>query len=262
MTEIDCCIETFYIDIHVNTDKLKHHHVSLQDISSSKILVPPSSAIIWIVLAKVSPYSKKAHLVNIRWPSTIEQSTINSKKLFSDAQKLLRNDGMETTRTGGSNGLPTYSNYNILQLLKSESAFIRKGKGVKVVKGKNKWHCFYISSSGKTKSTHMMERTVAKWDAVQPQLGGQFNITPSFFHAHSEIILNMTRAKYNTALLLPEISAQFNLMTQEGAIAAAKEQIITTKKMLKKREKEYSRDKILEMLCHCNKFNIVAYPVN
>ena len=32
--------------------------------------------------------------------------------------------------------------------------------------------------------------------------------------------------------------------------------------MLKHRKKEYCNDKILEMLCHWNKFSIVAYPVN
>ena len=50
--------------------------------------------------------------------------------------------------------------------MKLESAFVRKGKGVKVVMGKKKWHCFYISSGGKSKSMHMLDRTAAKWDAV------------------------------------------------------------------------------------------------
>ena len=100
--------------------------------------------------------------MNVRWPCDLNIGSIEAEKLFPDAIELLRNDGMETTRTGGSNGLPNFSTYNILRLLKSESAFVRKSKGVKVVKGKKKWHCFYISSGDKSKSTHMLDRTVAK----------------------------------------------------------------------------------------------------
>ena len=105
---VDCRIETFYLDIHVNCNKLKHHHVSVLDVSLSKCLVPPIHSIIWIIIAKVSPYSKKAHLVNVRWPCDVNIGSIQAKKLFCDAIKLLRNNGMETTRTGGSNGLPSF----------------------------------------------------------------------------------------------------------------------------------------------------------
>ena len=237
-TLIDCRIETFYIDVHVNCNKLKHHHVSLNDISLSKCLVAPSFPTIWIIIAKVSPYSKKAHLVNIRWPSNINLSSKKSKNLFADAMKLVRNNGMETTRTGGSNGLPTFSSYNILRLLKSETAFIRKGKGVKVVKGEKKWHCYYISSGGKSTSMHMVHRVAAKWDAVQPQLGGQFDVSPSFFEKHRDVITNMTIAKYNTALLIPEVNKKINVKIQDGAIFAAKEDINITQKMLEKKGKK------------------------
>ena len=225
-------------------------------------LLPPAHSTIWIIIAKVSPYSKKAHLVNVRWPCDLDVGSLEAKKLFSDAIKLLRNDGMETTRTGGSNGLPNFSTYNILRLLKSETAFVRKGKGVKVVKGKKKWHCFYISSGGKSKSTHMLHRAVAKWDAVQPQLGGQFNVTTSFFKAHGDIIKNMTVAKYNTALLIPQVGKELSIVIQDGAIDSTMQDINLTTTMLKHQEENNKSNKFIELLSSWNKFSVVAYPVS
>ena len=43
---VDCNIETFYLDIHINCNKLKHHHVSVLNVSLSKCLVPPTHSTI------------------------------------------------------------------------------------------------------------------------------------------------------------------------------------------------------------------------
>ena len=67
----------------------------------------------------------------------------------------------------------------------------------------------------------MLDRTAAKWDTVQPQLGCQFNVTTSFFKAHGDIIKNMTVAKYSTALLIPHIGKEITVVIQDGAIDSA-----------------------------------------
>ena len=109
---------------------------------------------------------------------------------------------------------------------------------------------------------HMVDRVVAKWDAVQPQLGGQFDVSQSFFEKHRDVITNMTLAKYNTALLIPEVNKQMNVQIQDGAILAANEDINITKKMLGKMEKDKFDDKFIQMLSNWNKFSVVAYPVS
>ena len=62
-----------------------------------------------------------------------------SKQLFVDTKMLVTHNGFDATRKCGSNEATTYDNYNILSLLKSESAFIRKCKGVKIVKKPHAW---------------------------------------------------------------------------------------------------------------------------
>ena len=110
---------------------------------------------------------------------------------------------------------------------------------------------------------HMVDRVAAKWDAVQPQLGGQFDVSPSFFEKHRHVITNMTIAKYNTALLIPEVNKKINVQIQEGAIFAAKEDINITQKMLvKKGNKKFDEIKFIQMLSNWNKFSVVAYPVS
>ena len=108
----------------------------------------------------------------------------------------------------------------------------------------------------------MLERTAAKWDTVQPQLGGQFNVTTSFFSAHGDVIKNMTAVKYNTALLIPHIGKEINVIIQDSAIDAAIQDINLTKTMLKHQEDENDKDKFIEMLSSWNKYSVVAYPVS
>ena len=54
--------------------------------------------------------------------------------LLNETKKLLANDGLDATRIGGSNGLTTYSTFDILKLLHTYTVFIRKGKWVKLLK--------------------------------------------------------------------------------------------------------------------------------
>ena len=136
-----CFIQTFIMDVTLNTDQYQHHAVTKEHIGKSQLLKPPSSEFIWAILAKEVYTSINYHLVNIRWPcstSMIEWTSKQSEKLYKDTIQLVDRDGLDATRKSGSNGTTTYLNYNILRWLKTEKAFIRKGKGVKLVEKKRK----------------------------------------------------------------------------------------------------------------------------
>ena len=70
---------------------------------------------------------------------------------------------MDVSRVSGSNGITSYSNHNSLKLLKSKSAFIRKDKGVNLVKNHTKNHCFYLAAGGQGNAKNVLNRNVACW---------------------------------------------------------------------------------------------------
>ena len=78
------------------------------------------------------------HLVNMRWRSNLNtkkwKNNTNVETFYMDIIKNLKNDGLDAKRVGGSNGLTTYTNTNILKLLSTNDAFVRKGKGIKIIK--------------------------------------------------------------------------------------------------------------------------------
>ena len=130
-------IQVFLIDKNINRHGKKHETVSPEDIKGNKVLVQPVNDIAWLILATTSFSSSHRQLVNIRCPSNIsfKKYTIStSNMLFQDTLKALAHDGNDATRKGGSNVNTTYHNSVILSLLKSNNAFVRKGRGVKVVK--------------------------------------------------------------------------------------------------------------------------------
>ena len=61
--------------------------------------------------------------------STHEYDSDFSKDLYNALLCKLRNNVFDATCDGRSNGETTYENSNILSLLRSNTAFIRKGKG-------------------------------------------------------------------------------------------------------------------------------------
>ena len=174
-----CVIDTFMIDEQYNSSNKKHSCVSLEDVKGSRVLLQPEGNNIWIILAVPNVNSSSRQLVNIRWPSSISSKEYNSdvvKQLYKDTLCLLKHDGFEATRKGGSNGMTTYNNSGILSLLKTNSAFVRKGKGVKVVKGDTVWSCYYISAGGIRKTEHLKDRAASCWSYPPPQRGGQFSL--------------------------------------------------------------------------------------
>ena len=69
---------------------------------------------------------------------------------------------------GGSNGVSTFSNVVIFSLLKFNSTFVRKGRGVKVVKSDTDWSCYYLEAGGIGQSEHLSDRSVECWKYFQP----------------------------------------------------------------------------------------------
>ena len=202
--------------------------------------------------------------MNIRLPSNLKESPDNStssKMLYHDTLQLLSNNGLDATRKGGSNGKTTYQNSAILSLLKSNTAFIRKGKGVKVVKKENVWVCYYLAAGGISKSEHLFTRNVTSWKYSQPQKGGQFAMNLSYLTKYKGIVCNMTKVKYNSALLALEIGREFQSQIQEEALSNALSDIERCKSMtLQCGTKDKSV--LVQLLAAQNHYTLVAYPVS
>ena len=131
-----CVIDTFKLNQNINTGNYQHKVVDKHIIKNSKVLIDPPVRLIWITLAKVKWTSGGCHLVNILWSTDLWSKKYRSlmcKKLFNDTIELLNHDVLNATRRSWSNDVTTFYNYNILSLLKTNSAFPRKGEGVKVV---------------------------------------------------------------------------------------------------------------------------------
>jgi len=203
-TTYQCVIDTYLFNTNIKTRSLQHNNVVKEMIKNSQVLVDPPKGLILIILAKVQPTSDSCHLVNIRWPtnSLLENySSIMCKELYRDTLELLNHDGLDATRSSGSNGVTIYSNYGILRFLKTNSAFPRKGKGVKVVKRRTKWRCCYLAAGGGGKCKCNVNRIVKSWQYSHPQSGGKFILNRCYLHKHYDVIKTMTIAKYNSALL-------------------------------------------------------------
>ena len=126
----------------LNTRSYQHKHIDKHIIKNSKVLIDPSMGLIWIILAKVKSTSGGCHLVNICWPTDLlskKYSSLMCKELFNDTIELRNHDGLDATQSSGSNDVTTFSKYNVLRLLKTNSTFPRKGKCVKVVQRHTKW---------------------------------------------------------------------------------------------------------------------------
>ena len=259
-----CLIQTFLINPDFDTTDKKHKVVTSDDIKSSMVLVQPPIDITWIILATTSLDSSNRQLVNIRFPSHLDPekytSTV-SENLYKDTIKLLSNNGYDATRKGGSNGHTTYANAAILSLLKSNTAFPRKGKGVKIVRRKNLWVCYYLAAGGLGKSKHIEERKVTSWKYSQPQRGGQFALNLNYLTKYQDIICNMTKIKYNSSLLAVEIGNMFKFKVQEEAIFNAMADIDLCRNMLRQCGNG-KKDIMVRLLAAQNHYTLVAYPVS
>lgn len=160
-----------------------------------QIIHPPPSPCVWIILTKTRSITNHYQLVNIRWPELIEADVCYSdctQLLLHDTISVLPNSSMDVLKVSGSNGLTIYSNHNILKVLTSKSAFIRKGRRVKLVKTHTKWYCFYLAAGGQGKVEHVNDRNIASCKYPQAQLGGHFGLTLEYFNKYFGIVKNMT----------------------------------------------------------------------
>ena len=69
--------------------------------------------------------------------------------------------------------MTTFPNYNILHLLKTNSAFPRKGECVKVAQRHTKWRYYYLATGGGGKSKWNTQYIATSWQYSQPQNGGK-----------------------------------------------------------------------------------------
>ena len=239
----------------------------------SEILSEPENFDVWIVLAISELDSSHAHLVNARWKSKLGEEWRQDdlkKSLFKDLLSHIKHNGLEVTRKGGSSGRTTYANGNILKLLRTNSAFPRRGKGVKVVKKDTTWKCYYLASEKKHNQVKL-DRNFKGYEYTQPVVGGQLELSAELFEKYDDVITTMTVAKYNTALLVSYLNAtKLTMYVQLEAVNQAVQQIVRIREYqhwILQRNPDFfkstiSRKKhLINLLAKENKFSVVAYPV-
>ena len=269
---IVCQIDVFKIKELKNIKELSHKFPTEESISGSSLVKCETYVDVWIILGTVSEIAKNVHLVNMRWKSHLShkwKKDLMKKTLYKDIMAELKHDGLELIRKGGSNGLPTYNNDGILQLLSKESTFPRKGKGVKLVQQGKLWKCYYLAAR-KEPYQISYSRKFTSYSYPQPKTGGQFEISKELLQKYNDVFVSMTEVKYNSALLCLEISKYLGVNIQSDAVNKSIQDIVTQKSYLKdfyqeeKNSKHTSKQRhnhLLRLLCLENKYSLVAYPV-
>ena len=270
--KVTCLIHTVLIDHNINTKTMTHNEVDHSSLLHCKMLEHPSYVDAWVILAKQSSSSKECHLVNMRWRSNLKDRKWNTnsfiESFYSDLVKNLKTDGLDAKRVGGSNGYTTYNNTNILKLLKSNDAFVRKGKGVKLVKDRKKWKCYYLKAGkGKNEDGSSIlknEREFTRYMYSQPQPSGNFEMNEVILDKYYDVVEAMTIAKYNAPLLLKEINSIMSLCVQEKAVFEAIEDLNRATDLATscKQSRFDFKKQLVRQLAMDNLYTIVAYPCN
>ena len=268
-----CILECFQTNVNVDVSNKKHQHPTKESLHGSITLAQPQLFDVWIVLGIKSCTSSNAHLVNARWKSNLSKKwhqDEHTRTFFKDLLDNIPHGGLEISRKGGSGGLPTYKDDNILKLLASTTAFPRKGKAIKLVKLQKVWRCYYLRAL-KSHNQFRLVRSFTKYDYSQPQVGGQLELDFFLLKNYGEIIFSMTTAKYNTALLMQKLSSTLEVIIQKDAVDNSLSQIKSMKEYQKnllisdnKFYKKVGIDQckhMLTLLSLENKFSLVAYPV-
>ena len=120
-------------------------------------------------------------------------------KFYGEIKSLLKNNGLERRREGGSSGITGYTRE--LKILMSTPNFSpRCGKGTVLLKHKNnlKWHVFYVGTKdGSPKYTYY----------TQPQFGGTFSMPSNILQKYS-FFIDFASTKPLTALIIQKIQEQ------------------------------------------------------
>ena len=263
-------LEVFDIDDTVETKSLKHQRPTTEDIKNSLCLNNDMKDIdVWIVLGMSKSVDSGCQLINMRWNSHLDKNkwnnSLNVKDLYNNLLSKCKNKGIQAQRSGGSNGVTTLSNNDILRLISTNGAFPRKGKGVKIIKEKTRWKCYYIGVRKK-------KNNFVSWNYQQPQRGGNFKMNKELQQKYKDITSAMTIAKYNTALLAVQISKILLTKVQAKAVQSAINDIDEVRSSLdnshldnsvsiaRKKKKIDIDDELIKQLCLRNKFTLVAYP--
>ena len=268
---VTCLIHIVDIDKSVKSTHLRHNEVTPECIKHSKILTHPKCVDVWIILARTNTMAKDHQLVNMRWRSNLNlKKWSNSNQVesfYNDLLNQLSTDGLDAKRVGGSNGYTTYNNTNILKLLQTKDAFVRKGKAIKVVKKDTKWNCYYLKGGkGKEADGSSKIRTCrefTRYSYSQPQTSGNFEMNSYILDKYYDVIESMTIAKYNAPLIIKAINSLLDFDIQPGAVGAAIEDIELAKS-LSHHEEDLKKKRILlvRLLSMDNLYTLVAYPCN
>ena len=117
-------------------------------------------------------------------------------------KQLLRNNGLERRREGGSSGLTDYTS-ELKMLMSTPNFSPRCAKGTVIVKSINnlKWHVFYIGvKDGLSKYTYY----------TQPQKGGTFHMKAELLNKYN-LLIDFASTKPLAALICAEIEKICNL---------------------------------------------------
>ena len=273
---IKCFIQMFQINTSINEKELKHHHPTTEAISCSRLLKQcdiPNDVDVWVILGVESLIHDNCHLVNMRWKSGLDFNKWNNDKtvetFFNTLKGHCKNNGYEVNRKGGSNGFTTAANTDILNLLSTNKAFPRKGKGVKLIQKEKKWTCYYLGVRESCDvTTSSSKRKMVCWSYSQPRIGGNFDMTDTLANDYSDLFNSMTLAKYNSARLTVELDTLLHQNIQSLAIRSALEDMKGVRTTIFKDyalskevfcEYQYTK-RFIHMLTMKNRFTLVAYP--
>ena len=270
-------VEVYEFDELTDVTCLKHSRPTHNDVKNSTLKSNDMKNIdVWILLAKSKNSDSGCHLLNMRWKSNLDYKkwtkSGNVKSLYDTLLSKCKNNGMQAQRSGGSNGSTSLSNTDILKLVATNGAFPRKGKGVKLIREKNHWKCYYVGVRKKSTTPEGIKNVVS-WKYQQPQTGGNFKLTKSLNTLYNDITSCMTIAKYNTACLAKQFEVYVSLKIQDKAVDAALRDIDVAQNNLhmqgSRKDRSTNMDdstdvttekEFIDMLSFKNKFTLVAYP--
>ena len=154
---------------------------------------------------------------------------------------------------------------NILNLFKTSDAFVHKGKGIKLIKCKNKWKCYYLKlGKGKEEGGSAkvsIERKFTKYGYSQPKSSGNFEMTYSLMNSYFDVITSMTEAQYNSPHLITSINTLLNMEIQTRAIYAALNDYQVAKELTLFIKDKTERDmSLIHQLAIDNLYTLIVYP--
>ena len=155
--------------------------------------------------------------------------------------------GHEARRTGGSSG-QTKINKQFSEFLNYPSNFPVKCKGIKFMKLKHTWKCFYLS--------RLQDGKFVSVDYTQPHGGGNFEL-PNHFYDLFKFFPKFTLSKATAALILEVYNLDKDVKVQPKAIANELKNIALSRS---KENKVCVKD-FVKVFNTSNRHTLVTHPV-